>query len=240
MTNALLRAVRVDQRLLGQRLVWATGYAAVFVVGLMIAAIAVRRSSRPFVGLSGSILLLIMLAWFFRPRLSLYATAFLALVGDIVTVGSTSGTVDKITIRATVVTNWDRQTIIIPNKKFVTENLTNWTRNDRVMRRMIPVRVSYGTDIERVLAILDEIVKAHPNVLEDPPARVWFESFGEFGIEFQVLFFTSIDLGLSTRSQLHATINARFAQEGIQIPIVQRALRVSGPEEGGPQRPPGT
>jgi hypothetical protein len=80
------RAFRLDRRLLGQRIVWTAGYVTVFLVGLMIAAVAVRRSSRPFVGVSGSILLLIMLAWFLRPRLSLYATAFLALVGDIVTI----------------------------------------------------------------------------------------------------------------------------------------------------------
>jgi hypothetical protein len=86
MTDAPLRGIRLDRWLLGQRVVWVAGYAVVLFVGLMIAGVAMRRSSRPFVGMSGSILLLIMLAWFFRPRLSLYATTFLALVGDIVTV----------------------------------------------------------------------------------------------------------------------------------------------------------
>jgi O-antigen ligase len=81
-----MRGISDGRQLLRERVVWAAGYAAVFFVGLVIAAIAVRRSSRPFVGVSGSILLLIMLAWFLRPRLSLYATAFLALVGDIVTI----------------------------------------------------------------------------------------------------------------------------------------------------------
>ena len=55
MTNTPLHSIRVDRRQFGQRVVWAAGYAVVFLVGLMIAAVALRRASRPFVGLSGSI-----------------------------------------------------------------------------------------------------------------------------------------------------------------------------------------
>ena len=146
-------------------------------------------------------------------------------VGDIVSVGATGGTVEKITMRATVVTNWERQTIVIPNKKFVTENLTNWTRHDRVMRRTMDVRVAYGSDVEKILRILDQIVGSHPDVLSDPPHRLWFQSFGEFGIEFQIWFFSLIEEGLRVRSDLHAMINERFALEGIEIPVLQRDFR---------------
>jgi len=145
-------------------------------------------------------------------------------VGDIVTIGATSGTVEEISMRATVVTNWERQSLIIPNKKFVTENLTNWTRNDRVMRRDLAVRVAYGTDVEAVLRLLDGIVGGHPAVLADPPHRIWFQEFGPYGIEFKVLFFTHIEDGLRTRSELHAAISARFAAEGIEIPVALREL----------------
>ena len=78
----------------------------------------------------------------------------------------------------------------------------------------------------------------HPAVLDDPPPSIWFQAFGEFGIEFQVWIFTSIDVGLTTRSEVHAAINARFAKEGIKIPRVQRDLRVREEDEGGVQ--PGT
>jgi potassium efflux system protein len=143
-------------------------------------------------------------------------------VGDIVTIGSTSGTVDNISMRATVITNWERQTIIVPNKKFVTENLTNWTRNDKIMRRELVVRVAYGTNIEQAIRLIDDIVKAHPDVLEDPPHRIWFQTFGVVGIELKVWFFTSIEDGLAARSTIHAAINDRFADAGIEIPVVKQ------------------
>ena len=142
-------------------------------------------------------------------------------VGDIVTIGSTSGTVDDISMRATVITNWERQTIIVPNKRFITENLTNWTRNDKVMRREIDVRVAYGSDVQHVIEAAEEVLREHEAVLDDPAPRVWFHAFGVVGLEFKVLFFTAIDQGLKTRSEVHVAIHERFKEEGIEMPRVK-------------------
>ncbi|MFT7671239.1 MAG: small-conductance mechanosensitive channel [Planctomycetota bacterium] len=148
-------------------------------------------------------------------------------VGDIITVGTTGGKVDKITIRATVVTNWERQTLIIPNKTFITQNVVNWTRNDQVMRRSLQVRVAYGTNIEEALRLIDGVLTAHPSILEDPPHRIWMQKFGDFGVELDVLFFTAISDGLSTRSDLHAAILNRFKAEGIEIPVITRDVQIA-------------
>ncbi len=149
-------------------------------------------------------------------------------VGDIVTIGTTSGRVNSIAMRATVITNWERQTIIVPNKKFVTEDLTNWTRADTIMRREVQVRVDYDSNIEHVVQILEEIVRAHSAVMEDPAPKVYFENFGVIGIEFRVLFYTAIDQGLSARSAINRQISERFAKEGIEIPTVKRPEEMLG------------
>ncbi|MHC5065549.1 MAG: mechanosensitive ion channel domain-containing protein [Planctomycetota bacterium] len=158
-------------------------------------------------------------------------------VGDTITVGETGGTVDSISIRSTVVTNWERQTIVIPNKNFITQNLTNWTRNDEVMRRTLYVRVTYGADITKVLRILDELVGNHPKVLEDPPHRIWFEEFGDFGLDIKIWFFTQIDDGLRTKTELHAAIYEKFRHEGIDFPVVTRDLRVEDSKGDFPMLP---
>lgn len=129
---------------------------------------------------------------------------------------------DKINIRATVVTNWERQTIIVPNKNFVTQNLTNWTRQDRIMRRTIKLGVAYGSDVEKVLRVLDEEVRAHPDVLAEPPWRIWFQGFGDYRLEFEVWFFTHIDAGLRTRAELNRRIYDRLRREGIEVPVITR------------------
>jgi len=147
-------------------------------------------------------------------------------VGDIITVDDTEGTVERITIRATIVTNWDRQAIVIPNKDFITKKLTNWTRNDDIMRRRIVVRAGIGTDVPKLLSALDETVGAHPKVLTDPPHRVWIWGYQESGLEVMVFFFTKISDGLQTRAELHQQIYERLAEENIEIAIPRRRIFV--------------
>jgi small-conductance mechanosensitive channel len=143
-------------------------------------------------------------------------------IGDVVTVGTTAGTVDKISIRATMVTNWDRQTIVVPNRNFITQEVTNWTRQDRIVRRTLQVGVAYGTDVERVLAILDELVAAHPKVLRNPAHRIWFHGFGDSSLNFEVWFYAAFDDGLTARSELYTQVYARLNEEQITIPFPQR------------------
>ena len=70
-------------------------------------------------------------------------------VGDIVTVDGTTGVVTRIQIRATTVTNWDRQELDhVPNKDLITGKLLNWTLSNVVNRIVIEVGVAYGTDVE--------------------------------------------------------------------------------------------
>jgi potassium efflux system protein len=145
-------------------------------------------------------------------------------VGDIIEVGQTSGTVEKIQIRATTVTNWDKQTIIVPNKNFITQNLTNWTRMNDIMRRTFKVSVKYGTDIGRVL--------------KDPPHRIWVGEFAPSGIEFDVWIYTHVDFGFSTRSALRQAVYERLQAEGIEIPLPQLDMHVKDARETEQFLPP--
>ena len=58
-------------------------------------------------------------------------------IGDVVTIDSVSGTVSRIQIRATTITDWDRKDYIVPNKEFVTGRLLNWTLLDSTNRIVI-------------------------------------------------------------------------------------------------------
>ena len=151
-------------------------------------------------------------------------------VGDTVTVGQMEGVVEKISMRATTLLNWDKQTIVLPNKDFITKELTNWTRGEDVMRRKILVGVAYGTDLEKLLKILEETVKGHDKVLSSPPPRFFFRGFGESSLDFDIWIYTRISDGLKTRSDLYFQIHDRLREEKISIPFPQRDLHhVSGP-----------
>ena len=63
-------------------------------------------------------------------------------IGDVVTVAGTTGKVDRINIRATTIINGDNQSMIVPNREFITGNLVNWTHKDKILRVTIRVGVA--------------------------------------------------------------------------------------------------
>ena len=89
-------------------------------------------------------------------------------IGDIVTVAGTTGKVDRINIRATTIVNGDNQSMIVPNREFITGNLVNWTLKDKILRVAIKLSVAYGTDPDRVVNLLLSIARQDPDVLLNP------------------------------------------------------------------------
>ena len=98
-------------------------------------------------------------------------------IGDTVTVAGTTGTVDRINIRATTIVNGDNQCMIVPNREFITGNLVNWTHKDKIMRLSIKVGVAYGTDPDRVVKLLLAIAGDDADVCSTQhPERPWKDS----------------------------------------------------------------
>ena len=85
-------------------------------------------------------------------------------VGDVVTVEGTTGTVTQILMRATTITNWDRQEFVVPNKTLITSPLLNLTLSSPLNRIELPVGVAYSSDIDKVIETLKEIKKSNPYI----------------------------------------------------------------------------
>ncbi len=148
-------------------------------------------------------------------------------IGDTVTVGSVSGTVTRIQIRATTITDWDRKELIVPNKTFITDQLVNWTLNDPVLRVVVPVGVAYGSDTELVRRLLLEIAEANPRALADPPPQVWFLGFGDSSLNFEMRVFVSgLAELLPVTHELHVAIDAGFREHRVEIAFPQRDLHL--------------
>lgn len=148
-------------------------------------------------------------------------------VGDVVTVGNISGVVSRIRIRATTITNWDRQELLVPNKEFITSQLLNWSLSDPIIRITVNVGIDYGSNVQRALAIMEEVAAAHGNVLADPPPLITFDSFGDNTLNLKMrCYLPDIDRRAKTISELHLTIHDRFHQEGIGIAFPQRDVHL--------------
>jgi potassium efflux system protein len=155
-------------------------------------------------------------------------------VGDVVTLEGTTGTVTNINMRATTITNWDRQDFVVPNKNLVTGTILNWTLSAPLNRIVIPVGVAYGSDTEQARQILLDVASDHPKVLDEPAPFASFEQFADSSLNLQLrVFLPNMENRIGTITELHTTIDKRFAAAGIEIAFPQRDIHVrSGWQDG--------
>ena len=148
-------------------------------------------------------------------------------VGDIVTLGDVTGSVTRIRIRATTITNWDRKEYIVPNREFITGRLLNWTLSDQTNRVVVNVGVAYGSDVKVVRQMILDAAESHPEVMDDPGPVVTFEGFGDSSLNFVLrCYLPTLENRLATTHDLHEAINDRFRDGGIEIPFPQRDLNI--------------
>ena len=145
------------------------------------------------------------------------------------TVAGMSGKVERINIRATTIINADNQSLIVPNREFITANLVNWTHEDRIIRVGIPVGVVYGTDPDRVADLLLAIARNDADVLRNPVPSASMEGFGDWSMMF-TLYVHVPDPSVSGRvkHRLCAEIQKRFKADGIEIPLPSREVILRG------------
>jgi len=154
-------------------------------------------------------------------------------IGDTVTIGGLSGTVTRIRIRATTVTDWDNKEQVIPNQNFLINPLINWTLSDPITRVVFNVGIAYGSDTEQALRVMTEVVQSHPEVLEEPRPTVFFIGFGDSSLDFQVRVFVRERVRrLPLTHDLHMALNKALQEAGIEIPFPQRDLHLRSVSEG--------
>ncbi len=148
-------------------------------------------------------------------------------VGDTVTVGDTSGTVSRIRIRATTITDWDRRELIVPNKEFITGKLINWSLSDPILRIKIPVGIAYGSDTDLAEKLLLNAVRENPLVLKEPEPSAIFAGFGDNSLNFEVrAFINNINNWYPMVHKLNRQINSEFKKAGITISFPQRDVHL--------------
>ncbi|MBC9797619.1 mechanosensitive ion channel family protein [Sinomicrobium weinanense] len=148
-------------------------------------------------------------------------------VGDIVEVDDKVGRVTSIHLRTTRMETRGGKVLIVPNHKFMSDPLFNWTQNGNTVREDVKVGVAYGSDIELVKDLLFKCASHHPGVLEFPEPFVLFENFGDSSLDFGVYFF--LPDGFTSpriKSELRFEIDKKFRENNISIPFPQRDVHI--------------
>src|SRR5690606_33230100 len=146
-------------------------------------------------------------------------------VGDHVVSGTTEGIVKRISVRATEIETFRKQSIIVPNSDLINSPVGNWTHRNKIGRSEVPVSVSYRADPQKVMDILLELVDQIPAVLRNPEPHVEFLSFGPSSLNFELRFhLADMGDGLKIRNDLRIAILNRFREENIDIPFPQQEI----------------
>jgi potassium efflux system protein len=148
-------------------------------------------------------------------------------IGDVITVDGNSGVVSRIRIRATTITNWDKQELLVPNKQFITGKLINWTLSNKLNRIVITIGVAYGSDVDRALELMSEAADENEHVLADPKPMTSFEGFGDNALTLLLrCYLDTLDYRLATITAMHRALNRKFNEAGIAIAFPQRDLHL--------------
>ena len=93
-------------------------------------------------------------------------------VGDRIEMPTIEGTVREIGARRTTIVTYDNVAVLVPNQRFITEQVTNLVYAAVPIRLHVPVQVAAGTDVDTVERLMLEAAAAHNEVLKDPGPQV--------------------------------------------------------------------
>jgi potassium efflux system protein len=148
-------------------------------------------------------------------------------VGDMVTVNGTTGTVCRMQLRATTIRDLDHCELIVPNKKFITEDVMNWTLSDSDYRVIFRVGVAYGSDTKLVHQTLLDVARRHPLVHRKPSPEVMFKNFGDSTLDFELwVVIPGRQYHARVRHELNMAIDDAFREKKISIAFPQREIRI--------------
>jgi potassium efflux system protein len=147
--------------------------------------------------------------------------------GDVVELNGRISRVERVSLRATTVRTRTNEELIIPNNRFTTDQVKNFTRSDRLVQVQVPIDVSYKSDPQFVKQIATETALTHPLVLNYPAPQLLFRRYGDSSLDFDLSVSTTFpEKTVAIKSDIYYLLWDAFAKHNIEIPFPQRDLNL--------------
>lgn len=148
-------------------------------------------------------------------------------INDVLEIDGDVVKIQEIGLRTSKGLNRDDISIIIPNSLITTNKVINWSHQSKKTRFRIDVGVSYGSDVDLVIKILEESTFEHPDIFNRELTEARLVNFGNSSLDFQVLFFSKNIFRISkVKSDIRRNINRKFIENNITIPFPQMDLHL--------------
>jgi small conductance mechanosensitive channel len=228
LVNSAVRRVPKSSELLKKFLGDVTRW-TVMIVGLAVAINALGVTVGPLIAAIGAAGLVIGLA--LQGTLSNFASGILILVsrpfdvGDAISAGGVFGKVDAMNLISTRILTFDNQVMLVPNNQIWNGVITNLTALG-TRRVDLVFGIAYDADIAKAIAALEELLEAHPKVLDDPPPNIRVHELADSSVNLIVRPWTQTGDYWDVHWDLTRQVKERFVKEGIGIPFPQRDVHL--------------
>lgn len=153
-------------------------------------------------------------------------------IADVLEIDGDILIIQEIGLRTSLGLNRDDISIIIPNSLITTNKVINWSHQKKQNRFRIEVGVTYGSDVDLVIKILEESAKEHSEVNDKKLVEARLVNFGNSSLDFQVLFYSSTIFGSDRmKSDIRRKINQRFIENNITIPFPQMDVHIKSDDK---------
>ncbi|MCF8219246.1 MAG: mechanosensitive ion channel [Bacteroidales bacterium] len=148
-------------------------------------------------------------------------------IGDVIEVDEEVGRVTEIGFRRSMIITRDDINMIIPNSKFVSEKVVNWSFKNRLTRFHLTLGVAYGSDTEKVRRILEEAAIEHPEVSKEKQPFARFLDFADSQLTFDLLFWSDNIFRIENiLSDLRFSVDKKFRENNVRIPFPQQDVYI--------------
>jgi small-conductance mechanosensitive channel len=154
-------------------------------------------------------------------------------VGDYIELGDElRGHIEEIRVRSTIIKTNDNVEMIVPNSRFMSEQVINWTLSDTIKRAHVPFSVAYGSDVDRLYEVILATAQTLPHVVLDRAdftPQLWFLEMGESSLNFELIVWVHRDAAVrprGTRSVYLRHIHRALLDNQFEIPFPQRDLHI--------------
>jgi len=206
-----------------------TAFVGTLVLGLLVVLSMMGVDMGPVFAVVGGASFIIAFAM--QSTLSNFAAGLMIMiykpfdVGNYVNVAGVAGTVKEVSLVSTTLATPDNQVITVPNGNVWGSIITNVTVNE-TRRVDLVFGIAYDDDAQKAIGIMEEVVKAHPLVLEDPAPVIRMHELADSSVNFICRPWTKTSDYWAVYWDLTQQVKQRFDQEGISIPFPQRDVHV--------------
>lgn len=148
-------------------------------------------------------------------------------IGDVLDIDGIVVKIESIGLRTSKGINTDDVSMIIPNSLITTNKVINWSHQSEKARFRVDIGVSYGSDVDLVIKILEESVIEHQDVYDPNLIEARLINFGTSSLDFQVLFYSENIFRISkVKSDIRRIIYKNLGINNITIPFPQLDLHL--------------